>query len=168
MADEPEKPPTRRRAPAAADKPAAPLGGPCSRRRAKPRRRTGCCGCETRGAWRREAGSAAPPARRRRPRRPVRPIRRRPPTRRRRRSLRRCRRRFPVPSTRDQLLGRRLDDHRPARVACSRSRSTCATRPMRAFDFCSDVTATDWPPRAGALRRGATACIRRAIAIACA
>ena len=55
-----------------------------------------------------------------------------------------------MPGARDagQLLGRRLDDHRAGRRTSSRSRGICATRRTRAFDFCSDVTATDWPPRA--------------------
>ena len=47
-----------------------------------------------------------------------------------------------------QLLPRRLDDHR-AGGADARGRAAPARRaPTRAFDFCSDVTATDWPPRA--------------------
>ena len=41
--------------------------------------------------------------------------------------------------------------------------------PDAAFDFCSDVTATDWPPRAPkAASTSCTVCIRRGTATACA
>ena len=85
--------------------------------------------------------------RRKRPRRPVPPIRRRRPTRRRRRSSRRCRPRFRAPSPQISYwvgdwtvivaAAQILDVARHLRDA-----------PDAAFDLCSDVTATDWPPRA--------------------
>ena len=40
--------------------------------------------------------------------------------------------------------------------------------PDAAFDFCSDVTATDWPPRKDARFDWFTVCTRRACAIVCA
>ena len=139
-ADEVEQP-----APAAAPPAAAPTAAepaPAARSRPRrgarnPRRRSGA---STRRA--KAAASAESAARR-----PDRPSRRRRPTSRCRRSSRRCRRAMPDSVSAGQLLRRRLDDHRPGVDSCCDVLRHLRDAPDAAFDFCSDVTATDWPPR---------------------
>ena len=126
-------------APAAAKPAAAPAAKPAAAAAAKP--------AAPRPRNRPPRPSRRPSIRRRRRRRPDRPIRRRPPTCRCRRSSRRCRRRCPAPSSHVSYW---VGDWTVI-VAADRILDVMrapARRPDAAFDLCSDVTATDWPPRA--------------------
>ena len=128
----PAAPVARRRASLRArrhgDKPAAPAP------RSLPRK---TCGCKTRRALRTTPS----------PRRPrARPIRRRPPAPTFRRSSPRCKPPFPVRSTQVSFYVGDWTVIVPATKLLEVGRFLRET-PEAGFDFCSDVTASDWPTR---------------------